>query len=303
MRRYVAICAALGCMCVLAAVLWPARAAAQSPPSFSKIGGEIGADSRWLIDSVQLDTEDVITSPLYIAAPQSPLRSPQFYLDLGIAGVIWGASFGLDKTIQSNEGHLAHSAHDIMESLSYTMLITASAGTALYGLYSGDPAARRDPLTGVEAAGLAVAINELVERATGRLRPYQTRAAPARGAGSSTAFFAGGKSFTAQDAVIESALATGTSAYYGYKWYVTVPLYSLVLLEGFTLTGNNSEWFSDVVGGALLGWVTARALLWLHKRHELQPDRWRIFPLAAPASPRAQMNNAPSISLGVSYSW
>ena len=53
---------------------------------------------------------------------------------------------------------------------------------------------------------------------------------------------------------IESALAAGTSAYYRDKWYVAVPLYSLVLLEGFTLTGNNSQWFSDVIGGGLLGW-------------------------------------------------
>jgi PAP2 superfamily len=156
--------------------------------------------------------------------------------------------------------------------------------------------ARRDVLTGVEAAGLAVAINEVVERATGRLRPDQTN--------SSTAFFAEGKSFTAQDAVIQSALATGTSAYYGDKWYVAVPLYSLVLLEGFTLTGNNSEWFSDVIGGALLGWATAKALLWLHERQALAPDRWRIFPLSAPASlanPRA--SNLSSVGFGLSYSW
>ena len=33
------------------------------------------------------------------------------------------------------------------------------------------------------------------------------------------------------------------------KWYVAIPLYSLVLLEGFTLTGNNSQSFCDVIGG------------------------------------------------------
>ena len=109
---------------------------------------------------------------------------------------------------------MAHSAHEAMENLSYPMLIAAVAGTGLYGYYAADPAARRDPLTGVEAAGLGVAINELVERATERQRPFQMRSA--------TAFFAGGKSFTAQDAVIQSALAAGTSTYYGDKWYVAV---------------------------------------------------------------------------------
>jgi hypothetical protein len=121
------------CLVALLATL-PANAAAQAQPHLSGLGSELLDDSRWYVDSIQLDLEDVVTSPLYVAAPQSPFRSPKFYLEVGIAGVIWGASFGLDKTIQSNEGHLAHSAHDIMESLSYTMLITASGGTALYGL-------------------------------------------------------------------------------------------------------------------------------------------------------------------------
>jgi hypothetical protein len=280
------------CSLLIATLLIRSASAFPPPPSPLKLGGEVFDDSRWLIDCLQLDLEDIFTSPLYVAAPQSPFRSRRFYLDLGAAAVIWGASFGLDNTIKTGQGHLAHSAHDNMEALSYTMLLTAVIGTGLYGYYVDDPAARRDPLTGVEGAGLAVAINELVERATGRLRPDQTL--------SSTAFFAGGKSFTAQDAVIESALAAGTSAYYGDKWYVAVPLYSMVLLEGFTLTGNNSEWFSDVIGGALLGWATTKALLWLHKRQASAPYRWRIFPIADAGSSVPQARNF-SMGLSVSY--
>jgi hypothetical protein len=282
---------------VLLAVVVTAQTAdaVPPPPSISKLGSEVFDDSGWLVNSLQLDVEDIFTAPLYVAAPQSPLRSSRFYLELGVAGVIWGGSFGLDKTVKTGQGDLAHSAHDDMEALSYTLLITAVVGTGLYGYYIDDPAARRDGLTGVEGAGLAVAINELVERATGRLRPDQTD--------SSTAFFAGGKSFTAQDAVIESALATGTSAYYGDKWYVAVPLYSLVLLEGFTLTGNNSEWFSDVIGGALLGWATTKALLWLHKRQAAEPQRWRIFPIADASPDGQRVSNLSSMGFGISYSW
>jgi hypothetical protein len=44
---------------------------------------------------------------------------------------------------------MAHSAHDVMENLSYTMLITAAGETLMYGLYRDDSAARQNPLTGL----------------------------------------------------------------------------------------------------------------------------------------------------------
>jgi hypothetical protein len=62
---------------------------------------------------------------------------------------VWGTSFALDKTIQSGAGQMAHSAHDVMENLSYTMLITAAGETLMYGLYRDDSAVRQNPLTGL----------------------------------------------------------------------------------------------------------------------------------------------------------
>lgn len=81
-----------------------------------------------------------------------------------------------------------------------------------------------------------------------------------------------------------------------------MPLYSLVLLEGFTLVGNNSQWFSDVVGGGLLRFTTAEALLWLHRRHAFEPDRWRIFPIS-PLSASSKVSSGASVGLAISYSW
>jgi hypothetical protein len=104
MRRSFIIRAAFGCICVAGVLAWLARAAAQSPPSVSKLGSEVASDSRWFVDSIQLDVEDVVSSPLYVASPQSPFRSQKFYLTVAAAGVIWGASFGLDKTIQTHGG-------------------------------------------------------------------------------------------------------------------------------------------------------------------------------------------------------
>jgi hypothetical protein len=49
-----------------------------------------------------LDVEDITTSPLYAAAPESPLRAPKFYLVLAGAGALWGGSYTLDQTMRSH---------------------------------------------------------------------------------------------------------------------------------------------------------------------------------------------------------
>jgi len=90
MRICFAVRALLECICLVALLACPPSAAAQSPPSFSRLGNEIAHDSRWFVDSIQLDIEDIATSPLYVAAPQSPLRSPRFYLSLTTAAAVWG---------------------------------------------------------------------------------------------------------------------------------------------------------------------------------------------------------------------
>jgi hypothetical protein len=101
MRVYFVIRAALEGICLATLLALPSSAAAHSPPSFSRFGREIASDSRWFVDSLHLDVEDIATSPLYVAAPQSPFRSPRFYLALTAAGAIWGTSFALDKTVQN----------------------------------------------------------------------------------------------------------------------------------------------------------------------------------------------------------
>jgi membrane-associated phospholipid phosphatase len=97
------------------------------------------------------------------------------------------------------------------------------------------------------------------------------------------------------------ALAAGVSEYYDNRWYVAAPVYSLALLDGFGRMGNNAHWFSDVVGAALLGVGTTELFLWLLKRHEQEPSRWRIFSMSAPSGP---MTNAQSsIGVGAAYNW
>ncbi len=264
-------------------------------------GEELIDDSIYLIDNVQLDFEDILLSPLYVTSPDSPLFSPKFYLAVAGAGALWAVSFGLDKSMQSGLGHMSHSAHDIMENFSYTTLISAVGLLYIYGLYDQDNTLRQYMLTGTEAAGIGVLFNLGIKAIFGRLRPSQTH--------SHTAFFYESgtfnkASFTSNDMVIETAMATGISEYFGNAWYVAIPVYTLPLLEGFTRMGSSQQWFSDVVAGGLLGYATAELLLYLHRKHAEEPSRWRIIPISAPNTPtRSSAAALSSFGLAAAYSW
>lgn len=277
-----------------------AEAHAQAP-SFATIGDELAGDGAYLVDNVQLDFEDIVTSPRYLTSPDSLPGSANFYLGLVGVGVLFAGAFALDQTMKTRIGDMSHGAHDVMENFSYVTLISTLGFSYLYGLYDQDSALRQDLLTGGEAAGIGVLFNLATKASFGRLRPYQN--------GSHTAFFhgAGGfntRSFTSNDMVIETAMATGLSEHFGNVWYVSVPLYSLALLEGFTRIGSGQQWFSDVVAGSLLGWGTAELLLWLHQRHSEEPTRWRIVPIAPPpAAARGGATALSSVGFGALYTW
>jgi membrane-associated phospholipid phosphatase len=280
-------------------ILATSAAAFAQPPSLAVVGRELAHDGGYLADNIQLDLEDIVTAPLYAAAPGSILRSPRFYLELAGAGALWGGSFALDKTMQSGVGHMAHSAHDIMENLSYVSLVSADGFLYAYGLYGQDVRAREYTMTGTEAAGIGVLFNLGIEAAFGRLRPFQSK--------SHTAFFRkvgnfNASSFTSEDMIITSAMATGVSEYFDNRWYAALPLYSLVMTEGFTRMGSDQNWFSDVVAGGLLGWATAELLIRLHEEHALEPDRWRIMPISPPPH-RASELGLPHDGYCLAYSW
>jgi membrane-associated phospholipid phosphatase len=100
------------------------------------------------------------------------------------------------------------------------------------------------------------------------------------------------------------ALATGVSEYYDNEWQVAVPVYSLALLDGFVRMGHDVHWFSDVIGAALLGVGTTELFIWLHREHELNPDRFKIFPLATPpaTAPRGARSYVP-LGASLAFSW
>jgi len=258
------------------------------------LGGSLSDDVKYLVDNVQLDVRDIVTAPLDAASENSVLRSPKFYLGVAVAGALVGGSFALDQTMRSHLHTMSSRDADLLQNISYG---SVGAGTALlygYGLVDGDPAARRDTLTGGEGAGVATLLDLGIKPAFGRLRPRQD-------GHSHTAFFRGGASFVSGDVTPVFGLAAGISEHFDNQWYVAAPVYSLALLDGFGRMGHDAHWFSDVVGAGLLGWGTTELFLYLHDQHATQLSRWRVFPVAGP--PDAGASRASCAGLGLAYDW
>ncbi len=270
-------------------------ASAQQPTGISGWGSDVTSDFKYLADNVIMDGEDIATSPLYAAAPDSPFRSPRFYLVVAAAGAVFGGSFALDQTMRSHLREMSSGDADLLQDVSYGSVSAATALLYGYGLWNNDDRAREYALTAGEGAGVASLVDVGIKAGFGRLRPSQT--------GSHTAFFHGGQSFVSGDVTPMFALAAGVSEYYDNRWYVAGPVYSLALLDGFGRMGHNAHWFSDVVGAALLGAGTTELFIYLHKRHAQEPSRWRIFPVSEPPARGGQTQSFYSAGLGLSYSW
>ena len=276
-------------------MLAPVAQAQQNQTShtgFSLLGDEVVSDFKYMADNIQMDAVDVVTSPLYVASDDSLLRKPEFYLALAGSAALIGGSFALDQTVRSRLREMKGSTASALENISYGGVGTASALVYAYGLYSDDARMRETMLTAAESAGIASLLALGLKPALGRLRPHQDHH-------SHTKFFDGGASFPSGEATPMFALAAGISESFDNRWYVAIPAYSLALADGFGRIGHDSHWLSDVAGSAVIGIGTTELLLYLHRRHALETDRWRIFPVEG--SP-GKGNQTP-LGLGISYNW
>lgn len=270
--------------------------AAPANPSLRGVGDSLTSDFKYVANNFQLDGEDIVTAPLHLDAAGAMLTNPRFYLILGGAGAAFGGSFALDQTMRANLHDMSSGTATMLQNISYGSVSAATALLYGYGLYSGDARARHYALTAGEGAGIATLLDIGIKAAFGRLRPRQDHH-------DHDAFFHGGQSFVSGDVTPMFALACGVSEYYNNRWYVAVPVYSLALLDGFGRMGHDAHWFSDVVGAALLGVGTTELFIYLHHQHELQPYRFRIFPIQPPVSSPSARQNAMPEGVMVAFSW
>jgi len=261
----------------------------------ASIGSQVTSDFKYVANNTANDVIDVITAPLHLEKVPEVLSSPKFYLVLGGAGALWGGSFALDQTMRSHLRNMSSSDADALQNISYGSVAAATGLLYGYGLYKDDDRARQYALTAGMGAGIATLLNLGIKAAFGRLRPSQSS--------SHTAFFSGGQSFVSGDVTPLFGLACGVSEYYHNAWYVAVPVYSLALLDGFGRMGNDAHWFSDVIGAALLGVGTTELLLWLHKKHELDPNRFKIFAVNSALGPESHAQSYTPVGVGIAFNW
>src|SRR5215472_7993318 len=261
----------------------------------ASIGTQVTSDFKYVADNTANGVIDVITAPLHLEKVPGVLCSPKFYLVLGGAGALWGGSFALDQTMRSHLRNMSSSDADALQNISYGSVAAATGLLYGYGLYKDDDRARQYALTAGMGAGIATLLNLGIKAAFGRLRPSQSS--------SHTAFFSGGQSFVSGDVTPLFGLACGISEYYHNVWYIAARVYSLALLDGFGRMGNDAHWFSDVVGAALLGVGTTELLIWLHKKHELDPNRFKIFSVNSQLSPSSHTQSYAPVGAGIALNW
>lgn len=271
-------------MVVLSAV--PAAAAGGNPGGNfgASYVGQLTSDFKYVVNNGAGDAHDLLTSPLSL--PQA-LHNPNFYLTLAGAGAAMGLAFGLDQTLRSRMRHMSSTDASHLQNFSTYGVGAATALTYAWGLYTDNERARHYMLTAGESAGVASLAVIAIKYAFGRKRPYQGKG--------HWAWFTNGQSFVSGDTTPVFALATGISEYAHNRWWVAVPVYSAATAVGLGRMGHDAHWFSDVLGGALIGWGTTELLLHWHKEREDHPSRFQIFSTSSPTGGGA--------GLGVGVNW
>jgi membrane-associated phospholipid phosphatase len=148
------------------------------------------------------------------------------------------------------------------------------AALGLSGVFAFDESRPRLSDTGVaalEAGALTLVSTEMLKWGVGRARPTEGRGRSEFDPGSRRE---GDKSFPSRHTALMWAAVTPYAKEFGMEW-----LYGVAALTNVARTGSGEHWFSDGVGGSLLGYAMGH-LAWEGRR---QARRWKSAPSVAVA--------------------
>ena len=212
--------------------------------------------------------------------PPGRSRSVQWYHAVAVAGLLAGASL-LDRPIREDlqEGRsetlngLARATRRVGQVEVYA---TVGLGTIAAGLVLDNPRVTRAGgriTASLTAAGLS---STLIKQMVGRARPNRATGPyefeP----------FSGDQAFPSGHTTMAFALATSVSDEIHEVW-ATIPLYLAATATGWSRMNDNKHWFSDVLGGALIGHAAAKLMNGRWRVFGFQQPRFLISPQGAPA--------------------
>jgi membrane-associated phospholipid phosphatase len=231
------------------------------------------ADAARFPHLVLIDLRDVLGAPL-------SWRSRQWELfGLSVAGI--GAASLLDGRVRDAERR-DHSAFGNQVAQDFEPLGSGGAWVVLgsfylEGLIRNDERARSVGEDGVMASVIAGGlVGPALKYVSGRSRP--------RSANGTHDFkpFGGSSSFPSGHTTEAFAVASVVATHYDSEWVQGVA-YGSAALVGFARLHHQAHFFSDVVGGALLGTATGRAVVHRNQRErEARGYRLTVAPLLGP---------------------
>lgn len=211
------------------------------------------------------------------AAPNAPRYALQGLLLLVPASLLDGP---VDDFVEEERPGLGRDVLGIANDIGGPRTTLPVAGLFAATLFTDDARLQDAAFTSLEALVYAGALSYGVKYAAGRVRPED--------ASSPYHFrpFSGNTSFPSGHATQAFAVLTPWALYYPHP--VT---YALVVVLGggtaYSRIARERHWFTDVVGGAALGAVTAHYLV--HRHRENVPGRVQVDAAPSPAGMRLRV--------------
>ena len=158
-------------------------------------------------------------------------------------------------------------------------IVPGFGGLLAYGLVAKNEKARKAGAIGIATFYLNDGLSTQLKKAFGRMRPYT--GAPYN------QWFSGEphRSFPSSHTSTAFAAATVLSSVYKENKLVAPISYSVAAVVGFSRLYHNQHWASDVVSGAIVGYLSAKAVVWSYSFIEKKwkgRSRLSLLPVVAP---------------------
>jgi len=210
--------------------------------------------------------ETFLSDGAYVVTAPFRFKQQSAWLALGAVGVTVTSSL-LDRTFRDHfiGGINSTAANNWRKFSDVAQVVGPAIGTGLYieGSLNDNDHSKETGYLVYECFAWTVVIEGSVNYVVGRERPEHTD--------NPRLFkpFSWDSSFPSGHTTQAFAAATVFSEQYPH-WYVAVPAYSIAAATGYGRLPSSKHWFSDIVGGSMLGMFIAHTIRTHRRREDLK---------------------------------